>query len=149
MPLSEFHTQTALIDRLLRTERLLSFVAGAFGVVALVLAAIGLAGLLSYVVACRANEIGVRLALGAAASDVIRMVMRDSLGMAGTGILIGLPCAYAIGQILKAALFRLEPLDPRTAALSFCTLLAIALLAAWVPALRAARVDPMTALREE
>src|SRR6266851_502248 len=149
VPLSEFHTQTALIDRLLRTERLLGFVAGTFGVVALVLAAIGLGGLLSYAVACRSNEIGVRMALGAAASDVIRMVMRDSLGMAGTGILIGLPCAYAIGQILKATLFRLEPLDLGTAALSFCTLFAIALLAAWVPARRAARVDPMTALREE
>jgi predicted permease len=147
--LTEFHTQTALIDRQLRTERLLGFVSGAFGLVALTLAAIGLGGLLAYTVARRTNEIGVRMALGAAAGDVIRTVLRDSLWMAGTGILIGLPCAYAIGMVLKTALFRLEPLDPWTAALSLFTLLAVALLAAWVPARRAAQIDPMTALREE
>ena len=99
VPLTEFHTQTALIDRLLRTERLLGFVSGAFGVVALTLAAIGLGGLLAYAVARRTNEIGVRMALGAAAGDVIRMVLRDSLWMVGTGILIGLPCAYASGRV--------------------------------------------------
>jgi predicted permease len=149
VPLTEFHTQTALIDGLLRTERLLGFVSGAFGLIALTLAAIGLGGLLAYAVARRTNEIGVRMALGAAAGDVIRMVLRDSLWMVGTGILIGLPCAYAIGRVLKTALFRLEPLDPQTAALSFFALLAVALIAAWVPARRAARIDPMTALREE
>ena len=149
VPLTEFHTQTGLIDRLLRTERLLGFVSGAFGLVALTLAAIGLGGLLAYAVARRTNEIGVRMALGAAAGDVIRMVLRDSLWMVGAGILIGLPCAYAIGRVLKTALFRLEPLDPRTAALSFFALLAVAIVAAWVPARRAARIDPMTALREE
>ena len=149
VPLTEFYTQTALIDRLLRTERLLGFMSGAFSLVALTLAAIGLGGLLAYAVARRTNEIGVRMALGAAAGDVIRMVLRDSLWMVGAGILIGLPCAYAIGRILKTALFRLEPLDPPTAALSFLALLAVALLAAWIPARRAARIDPMTALREE
>ncbi len=149
VPLTEFHTQTELIDRLLRTERLLGFLSGAFGLVALTLAALGLGGLLAYAVARRTNEIGVRMALGAAAGDVIEMVLRDSLRMAGTGILIGLPCAYAIGRILKTSLFRLEPLDPGTAIFSFVALLAIALLAAWVPARRAARIDPITALREE
>ena len=149
VPLTEFHTQTALIDRLLRTERLLGFMSGAFGLVALTLAAIGLGGLLVYAVARRTNEIGVRMALGAAAGDVIRMVLRDSLRMVGTGILIGLPCAYAIARVLRTALFGLEPLDPQTAALSFFALLAVAFVAAWVPARRAARIDPMTALREE
>ena len=90
-----------MIDRLLRTERLLGFVSGAFGLVALTLAAIGLGGLLAYAVARRTNEIGVRMALGAAAGDVIRMVLRDSLWMVGAGILIGLPCAYAIGEVLE------------------------------------------------
>jgi len=149
VPLTEFRTQTALIDRTLRTERLLGFVSGAFGLVALILAAIGLGGLLAYAVARRTNEIGVRMALGAAAGDVIRMVLRDSLWMAGAGILIGLPCAYAIAGVLKTSLFRLEPLDPLTAALSFFALLAVAVLAAWIPARRAARIDPMSALREE
>jgi ABC-type antimicrobial peptide transport system permease subunit len=149
VPLQEFQTQTGLIDRLLRTERLLAFVSGAFGLVALTLAAIGIGGLLGYAVARRTNEIGVRMAVGAAGGDVIRMILRDSLGMVGAGILIGLPCAYATGRVLKTALFRLEPLDPRTAALSLFALVAIALLAAWVPARRAARIDPMIALREE
>jgi ABC-type antimicrobial peptide transport system permease subunit len=149
VPLTEFHTQTALIDRMLRTERLLGFVSGAFGLVALALAAIGLGGLLAYAVARRTNEIGVRMALGAAAGDVIRMVLRDSLWMVGFGILIGLPGTYFIGKILKTALFRLEPLDSGTTALSFVALLAVALIAAWVPARRAARIDPMAALREE
>ncbi|OLC40797.1 MAG: hypothetical protein AUH43_25730 [Acidobacteria bacterium 13_1_40CM_65_14] len=149
VPLTEFHTQTALIDRLLRTERLLGFISGAFGVVALTLTAIGLGGLLAYAVARRTNEIGIRMALGAANRQVIGMVLQDSLWMVGTGIVIGLPCAYAIGRILRTALFRLEPLDPRTAAFSFLVLLMTALLAAWLPARRAARIDPMTALREE
>jgi len=149
VPLTEFHTQSALIDRLLRTERLLSFLSAAFGLVALTLAAIGLGGLLAYAVGRRTNEIGVRMALGGAASDVIRMVLRDSLWMVGTGILIGLPCAYAVARVLRTALFQLEPVDPPTAALSLLTLFAVALLAAWVPARRAARMDPMTALRQE
>jgi predicted permease len=149
VPLTEFHTQTALIDRLLRTERLLSFLSGAFGLLALALAAIGLGGLLAYAVGRRTNEIGVRMALGAAASDVIRLVLRDSLWMVGSGILIGLPCAYALARVLRTALFQLEPFDPPTAALSLFTLVIVALVAAWLPARRAVRIDPMTALREE
>ena len=69
--------------------------------------------------------------------------------MVGVGVVIGLPCAYAIGRILKTALFRLEPLDPWTAALSLAVLLAVALVAAWVPARRASRIDPVVALRSE
>jgi ABC-type antimicrobial peptide transport system permease subunit len=147
--MTEFHTQTALIDRLLRTERLLGLVSGAFSAIALTLAAIGLGALLAYGVARRTNEIGVRMALGAAANDVVRMVLSDSLWMVGAGLLLGLPGAYAIGTFLKTMLFRLEPLDTWTVALSFLTLLGIALLAAWIPARRAARINPMSALREE
>jgi predicted permease len=149
VPLTEFHTQTGLIDRLLRTERLLGFMSGAFGLIALTLSAIGLGGLLSYAVARRRAEIGVRMALGADAGDVVRMVLRDSLQMVGVGILIGLPCAYATGRTLKSVLFEVEPLDAWTSALSFSVLLGIALLAAWVPARQAANIDPITALRAE
>ncbi len=148
VPLIAYRTQDDLIDGLLRTERLLSFVSGAFGVVALALAAIGLGGLLAYAVARRTNEIGVRMALGAAAGDVVGMVLRDSLWMVGGGILLGLPCAYAVGRILKTSLFQLEPLDPLTGALAFVALLAVALLAAWIPAQRAALIEPVIALRE-
>jgi predicted permease len=149
VPVTEFHTQTALIDRLIRTERLLGFVSGAFGLVALTLSAIGLGGLLAYATARRTNEIGVRMALGAASGEVVWMVFRDSLWMVGTGVLIGLPCAYATARFLKAALFRLEPFDPGTTVVAVAALLAVALVAAWVPARRAARIDPMLALREE
>jgi predicted permease len=149
VPMTEFHTQTGLIDRMLRTERLLGFVSGAFAIVALALAAIGLGGLLAYAVARRTNEIGVRMALGAVSGDVIRMVLRDSMWMAGIGMLIGLPGAYAVGQLMKSMLFRLEPADPATTVLSLGALLGAALIAAWVPARRASRIDPLTALREE
>jgi predicted permease len=149
VPLTEFHTQTALIDRLLRTERLLGFVSGAFGVVALTLAAIGLSGLLAYAVACRTNEIGVRMALGAATADVVRMVLHDSLWMVAVGVCIGLPCAYAVGRFLRSALFALEPSDWLTNGLAFTALAVVASGAAWIPARRAARTDPVVALRVE
>jgi ABC-type antimicrobial peptide transport system permease subunit len=149
VPLTEFHTQTGLIDRLLRTERLLGFLSGAFGVIALTLAAIGLGGLLSYAVASRTNEIGIRMALGAAVGDVIRMVLRDSLRMAVVGILVGLPCAYLVARGLKTTLFGLEPLDPLTTARALIALFGIAVLAAWLPARRAARIEPISCLREE
>ena len=149
VPLTQFRTQNELIDRLLRTERLLAVMSGAFGLVALTLAAVGIGGVLAYVVARRTNEIGIRMALGAAAGDVIRMVLRDSVSMAVLGILAGLPGAYAIGKALKATLFHLQPLDPWTAFLSFFALIVVALLAGWLPAQRAVRIDPMAALRYE
>jgi predicted permease len=149
VPLTEFHTQSGLIDRQLRPERLLSFVSAAFGLVALSLAAIGLGGLLAYFIARRTNEIGVRMALGASAIDVINLVLRDSMSIVLAGILLGLPCAYAIGRSLRSTLFRLEPLDPLTAVLSLAALLTVALAAAWVPARRAATINPLAALREE
>ncbi len=149
VPLNEFHTQTALIDRMLRTERMLSYVSGAFGLLALALAAIGLGGLLAYATARRTNEIGVRMALGAARSDVVRMIVRDSVALVATGILVGLPCAYAVGRFLTSSLFQLEPFDVPTSAAAVAVLLVVALIAAWVPARRAARIDPILALREE
>jgi ABC-type antimicrobial peptide transport system permease subunit len=149
VPLTEFHTQTGLIDRLLRTERLLGFVSGVFGLLALTLAAIGLGGLLTYTVARRTNEIGVRMALGAAAGQVTRMVFRDSLPIMAIGILIGLPCAWLVGRALRTLLFGLDPADPQTMALAFAALMGVAMLAAWFPARRAARIDPLVALRRD
>lgn len=148
VPLIAFRTQDDLIDGVLRTERLLTFVSGAFGAVALALAAIGLGGLLAYAVARRTNEIGVRMALGAAAGDVVRMVLRDSLWLVAGGIVLGLPCAFAVGRVLKTSLFHLEPVDPLTGALAFGALLTVSLIAAWIPARRAARIEPVIALRE-
>jgi ABC-type antimicrobial peptide transport system permease subunit len=100
-------------------------------------------------VARRTNEIGVRMAMGAGSRDIVRMVLRESLGMVGAGILIGLPCAYAIGRLLKTALYGLTPMDPITTGLSLAALVAVAIAAAWVPARRAAGIDPIVALREQ
>jgi hypothetical protein len=149
VPLTEFHTQSGLIDRLLRIERLLTLISSAFGLVALTLAAVGLAGLLAYAVASRTNEIGIRMALGASAKQVRRMVLADSIRMVGVGVLIGVPTAYAVGRYLETLLYGLKPLDPTTASLALAALIAIAAMAALFPARRAARVNPLTALREE
>jgi predicted permease len=147
--MTEFRTQQTLIDRLLRVERLLAFVSGSFGVWALILAAMGLAGLLTYAAAQRTGEIGVRMALGASPDRVVRMMLRDSLSMVAIGILIGLPCAYLIGRILESMLFELAPTDVRSFALALGVLALVAFAATWLPAKRAASIDPMNALREQ
>ena len=149
VPMTEFHTQPALIDRLLRTERMLSVISAALGGIALTLAAIGLAGLLGYIVARRRQEIGVRMALGASAADVVRMVLRDSSRLIGMGLAIGLPCAYGVARVLRSLLFELEPVDIPTTAMAFAVLSAVALAAAWLPARRAASIDAVSALRKE
>lgn len=149
VPVTEFHTQNSLIDRLLRTERLLGFVSAAFGAIALTIAAIGIGGVLAYTVARRRSEIGLRVALGASRGEISRMVLRDCFRMLALGTLIGLPGAWAAGQFLRTTLFHMQPMDPLTTGLSFIALLSIAGLAAWIPARRAASIDPMTALREE
>jgi ABC-type antimicrobial peptide transport system permease subunit len=149
VPLTEFHTQSGLIDRLLRTERLLGFLSAAFGVIALTLAVVGLTGLLAYAVVRRTNEIGVRMALGAKPHDVTRMVMRDALWMLVAGVLIGLPTAYALAKTMSSELFNLPAFDPATVAVALATLLIATCIAAWLPAARAARINPVSALRQE
>jgi predicted permease len=149
VPVTAFRTQTTLIDRELRTERLLAFLSGGFGLIALTLAAIGLGGLLAYAVARRTNEIGVRMALSAAPADVIRMVFRDAASMGRLGVLIGLPLAYGVSHLLDASLFELQPIDPFSVAFALAAVVVVALTAAWLPAWRAARVNPLIALRDE
>jgi len=117
--------------------------------VTLILAAIGLGGLLAYAVARRTGEIGVRMALGAGRADVIGMILRDSMGMVGLGILIGLPAAYGVARFLEASLFELRPVDPFSSISALAVLMVVALTATWLPARRAAGINPVAALREE
>jgi putative ABC transport system permease protein len=113
------------------------------------LAAVGLYGVLAYTVRQRAREIGIRAALGAQRADVIGLVLRQGMTLTGIGMLIGLAGAFALTQLIRKLLFGVAPTDPLTFATIPLLLAAVALLACWVPARRAANVDPMEALRYE
>jgi ABC-type antimicrobial peptide transport system permease subunit len=137
------------IDEHLVRERLLATLSGFFGVVALLLAAIGLYGLLAYAVSRRTGEIGIRLALGATRGAMLRMVGRECLLLAAAGTVIGLAGSFWTARLLERFLFGLTPTDVTTLLLAVALLLGIALVAGLIPARRAARVDPLTALRHE
>lgn len=149
LPLFDIRTQNELIARMFTRERLFASLSSFFGLLALALVCIGLYGVMSYTVARRTHEIGVRMALGALRGDVLRMVLRESLLLVLTGTLIGLAAASATTRLIKGMLFGLTPTDPLTIALATLLLLAVAALASWLPAHRAAQVDPLAALREE
>jgi putative ABC transport system permease protein len=123
--------------------------AGGFGVLALTLAAIGIYGVLSYSVSRRTREIGVRVALGATRGEVATLVVREGLRMTAVGIVVGLAAAAALTRFLTSILFEVQPGDPLTYAAVSAILIAVALVATWLPARRAASVDPLVALRAE
>ena len=137
------------VERSLVRERLLARLAGLFGALAAALAAIGLYGLMAYTVANRTREIGIRLALGASRGRVLRTEIGSALRLIVIGIAIGIPAALAAGQVIAAQLFGVTASDPLTLAAAAAPLTLIAALAAYGPALRASRVDPMVALRRE
>lgn len=137
------------LDRGLARDRVVAGLAIAFGALALLLACIGLYGVLTYAVAQRTSEMGVRMALGATASDVLRLVLGDGLRVTVAGITVGAIGAFAAGRLIRSLLFGVTPSDPVTFAAVLTALLVVASLASLLPARRAARVDPMTALRAE
>jgi ABC-type antimicrobial peptide transport system permease subunit len=122
---------------------------GLMGVLALVVAAVGLYSVMSYLVAQRTHEIGVRIALGARDGDILTLVLRSSLGMAGLGVVLGLGLAFASGRFVAPLLFETSPRDPVVFGGVAAAMLAVALLASVLPAIRARRVNPMEALRAE
>jgi predicted permease len=149
LPLFDVRTQTERIERLLFNERLLARLASLFGLLALVLACIGLYGLLSYEVARRTREIGIRAALGAQSRDVLRLVGTQALVLVALGIVFGIAAAMGVTRSLGSLLYGVQPGDPITF-FGVCALLTIVGLAAcYIPARRATRVDPMVALRYE
>lgn len=142
-------TVERLLNEAAARERFAAAFAIGFGVVALLLAGIGVLGVLSFHVARRSREIGIRMALGANATDTLLLILRQSGGMLGVALLVGMPVAEAMAVALKSQLFGVAPLDVRAVGLSVLVLLAIAGMAMLVPARHATRVDPMIALRSD
>jgi predicted permease len=142
-------TAQALIDRDMETERLIARLSTVFGVLALLLAAIGLYGVMSYSVARRASEIGVRMALGATGGAVASMILREIVGLVAIGSLVGAAGALGLARFVESLMFGLAPRDPLTLAAAVGVLLAVGLLTGYLPARRAARIDPVVALRSE
>jgi predicted permease len=142
-------TLSAQVDQTLASERLLTTLCTFFGVLALLLACVGLYGVLSYAVTQRTQEIGIRMALGATDRNVLWLVLRQSLTVVLTGIAIGLSLAILCTRLISSFLYGLSPADPAAIALSTLMLILVALLACYLPARRATKIDPMTALRCE
>jgi len=149
LPLFNVTTQSEQIDRLLFQERLVARLAGFFGVLALVLACIGLYGLLSYEVSRRTREIGIRIALGAQPERVLKLVLRQGIALAMVGAALGIAVALGVTRYLASMLFNVRASDPWTLGAVAVLLGLVALAACYIPARRATRVDPMVALRYE
>jgi predicted permease len=135
------------VSNLMTHDELISTLTSIFSLLALLLAAIGLYGVMSYNVVRRTNEIGIRLALGAQTPAVLWMILRESLFLLAIGVALGLPLALASTRVVKQQLFGLSALDPMTYAIAIAVVSGMTMLAAWLPARRAAKVDPMVALR--
>lgn len=140
--------QTQISESLLR-ERLMATLSGFFGFLAALLATIGLYGVISYMVVRRTNEVGIRMALGADARQVVAMIMREAAGLLAVGLAVGTVLAPAAAWTAGSMLFGLKPYDPATLLAAVALLTGVALAASYLPARRASRLDPMTALRDE
>jgi ABC-type antimicrobial peptide transport system permease subunit len=149
VPVTSIRTQAAALDQVMSQEIMFAKLCSAFAILALVIACVGLYGTMSYNVARRTGEIGIRIALGAQRGRVVGMVVREVFLLAVLGLAIGLPTALAASKLVKSFLFRMNPNDPLAVTLAVATLLGSALLAGYAPARRASRIDPMVALRHE
>jgi len=149
LPVSNLKTLEKQQEESLITERLVAILSSGFGILATLLAAIGLYGVMAYQVTQRTREIGVRMAVGARSGQVVWVVMREVLLLAGIGIAIGLPAALGVTSLVKSQLYGLQPFDTTTIALAVIGIAAAATLSGYLPALRATKVDPVSALRCE
>ena len=147
LPMTDVSTQLEQVDRRLQQEKVFAQAYALFGALAVLLAAIGLFGLMSYNVARRTNEIGIRMALGARRGDVLRLVMRESMVLVAVGVVFGVAAALSASRLVTTLLFGLAPTDAVTLASAVAVMGIVSALAGLVPARRAARVDPMVALR--
>jgi putative ABC transport system permease protein len=149
LPVSNMRPMTEVIARSLAQRRVVMALLAVFAAIALLLAAVGIYGVMAYMVSQRTQEIGIRMALGANRGGVIAMVFTHALRLAGIGLVCGLVAALALTGLLRAMLFDVRATDPLTFGLVAAALLAVASFAALLPALRATRIDPLTALRTE
>jgi predicted permease len=149
IPITDVRTQTQQIEATLRTERLFAALTVGFGILAVILACIGVYGIMAYTVARRASEIGIRMALGAVGGEVLLMILRETLALTMLGIALGIAISAALTRFVTSMLYGLKPNDPLTFADAFLLMAVIALIAGWLPARRASRLDPMVALRQE
>jgi predicted permease len=149
LPTAEFHALGELVDKAVSPRRFVMVLLGGFAGSALLLACIGIYGVISYNVSQRTPEIGVRMALGASGGRIQRQILLQTLALAGYGALIGVAGALALGRFAASMLYNVKPTDPVTFMVTVGSLSAVALLAAYGPAARAARIDPMVALRTE
>jgi putative ABC transport system permease protein len=149
LPLAEVKTMDQIKDESMAGDRFSAFLFGSFASLALLLAALGIYGVMSFAVAQRTHEIGLRIALGAGQNRVLRLIIREGMTLAGIGLLVGLAGAYLVGRVMHSLFTGVAALDPVAFGGVAALLLLSALLACYVPALRAAKVDPMQALREE
>jgi ABC-type antimicrobial peptide transport system permease subunit len=149
LPLLDVRTQQQQINSTMRPERIFANLSAGFGVLALVLASIGIYGIMAYSVSRRTNEIGIRMALGAQPRLVLGMVLREASRLVAIGIVIGICAALGMGRAIAGMLYGLKSWDPVTLMSSAALLIVVAIAASWIPARRAAGVDPMRALRHE
>ncbi|MGC2299922.1 MAG: ABC transporter permease, partial [Acidobacteriaceae bacterium] len=149
LPLLDVRTQKEQIESGMREQVVLAELTAGFGLLAVVLASIGIYGIMAYSVSRRTNEIGIRMALGAQPARVLRMVVGEASWMVAIGVMVGAGGGLALGRVIASMLYGLKGWDPATFAVSGALLIAVALGASWIPARRAAGVDPMRALRHE
>jgi len=149
VPAVDFRQETGVIERHLSLERAFAGLSTGFAAVGLLLACIGLYGTMAYLVAQRTREIGVRIALGADRTRILRMVMGDTLRVVFAGVVVGLPATWFFGQALRSELYGLSPHDSLTLSIAVVLLLLVTFAAGMIPAGKAAKIDPMSALRCE
>jgi predicted permease len=149
LPLYSAGTLAQRLDVPLFPARMAALALGAFGALALILAATGIYGVMAYAISRRTREIGIRMAIGASQGQVLAIVARRALLLIGSGTLVGLALALAAGRFLERILYGVRPTDPLTLGIVLLLMLAIAALACWIPARRAIRINPVTALRQE
>jgi putative ABC transport system permease protein len=149
LPVPSVREMNQLLSDIVAQPRFYTMLASLFGMIALILAAAGIYGVMAYAVAQRTHEIGIRMALGAEVRDVLRLVIGEGMKLTLIGVAVGLLAALALTRLLKGLLFSLSPTDPLTFAAVLALLVVIALAACYIPARRAAKTDPMIALRHD